>query len=720
MAPAPIQPFFRPPRPTPPQALPLAPAFQHSAHGPLRLATLLLAALLLLACASTAYAQIAVNTSGAQPNASGSHAMLDITDPVKGLLAPRMTQNQRVNMLSGQPNTAAARDGLLVYQTDSVVQDPRGYYYYDFSTPIPGWRHIAWPSKVWALGGNAGTTNADFLGTLNATPLIFRTNNQERGRLNPNGDLQLYFTTPVTAPNERVEVEGGIKLTGGSITDTPGNIRFTPAAGGIPAKFEGYVANAAPAPTGWRPIDNNFGERKMQDAPAGGPGCGDPSSPTAPEGSPRPWPIPGPGGPYGSLGGPQSPYYTVWEDGHRQYLYLAEDLAIAGICPGAGNPIRAIAFNVTSVGGGAGHIHFLRFSMKNTFTNNAAVFDMAGLTTFAMPNPPELPANATQDVRYAPGHLTGYTVTTGWNVHAWDQGGIGGFVWGGGNLLIDAALDDQDWTAPSIRSGSVQSYNTSYQSMISMYCDGCGGNGPNTCLWQTAPPAGYYFPPTTPTNGAEAPPTPSSTNEGWGWKGGWNLVEGVDTRACDGSATDWQGGGPPSVAQQLPRVAFLCQYVGSGSAVNTNRYMFAQEGVMIGDAGWATSGTFPNNPFRGPGTITAQKSIWSNTSLLSDYVFDLYYDGKAKPEDAVGASTYQRLPLQELPNYVERQRRLPTIDGRNTWNRTGGFSVDKLTNQLWVTVEDQALYIKELNQRMDALQQYLVDKKLKEIGGEGK
>ncbi len=689
-----------------------APALSASLHAGPRQLHLLLAALLLLAAASMARAQIAVNTTGAAPNASGSHAMLDITSAANGLLAPRMTANQRINMLTSQPNTAAARDGLLVYQTDSAGQDPRGYYYYDFSTPIQGWKHVVMPVKPWQLGGNTGTTNADFLGTLNNTPLVLRTNGTDRGRLNEDGNLQLYYTTPVPAPNERVEVQGGIKI-GGSLTDTPGNIRFIPASGNKPGRFEG---NISPGPTGWKQIDNNFGERKMQDAPAGGPGCADPSSTTDPNGGPRPWPIPGPGGPYGSFTGAQSPYYTVWEDGHRQYLYLGEDLAIAGICPGAGNPIRAIAFNATSVGGGTGLIHFLRFSMKNTFASDASVFDMTGLTTFAMPIPPNLPANATQDVRYS-SHNYGYSVNTGWNVHAWDQGGaIGGFVWGGGNLLIDAALDDQEWTSPSIRSGNVQSYNTSYVSMISNYCDACGHPTGGSCTWNPNNPTAWYYPPTTPDNGS--PNGPSLNVTGWGWTGGWYLTNG-NTTTCDGTY-GYTGGGSPSTANQLPRVAFLCQYIGSGAAVNTSRYMFAEDGVMIGDAFWAQDGAFPNNNFRGPGTISAEKSIWSNTSLLSDYVFDLYYDGKARPEDAVGASTYQRLPLQELPNYVERQRRLPTIDGRNTWNKTGAFSVDKLTNQLWVTVEDQALYIKELNDRMDALQQFLVERKLKEIGAEKK
>ena len=206
--------------------------------------------------------------------------------------------------------------------------------------------------------------------------------------------------------------------------------------------------------------------------------------------------------------------------------------------------------------------------------------------------------------------------------------------------------------------------------------------------------------------------------EGWGWTGGWNLTGATNLELCDGGTEYWNPVGSYSHSTLLPRVAFLCKYTGGGMAYNVGNYMVAQNGVMIGDAGWAAGGAFPNNKFRGPGTISAERSIWSGNSLLSDYVFDLYYDGQAKPEDAKGVGQYVRTPLKDLPNYVERERHLPTVDGRNIWNKTGTFSLDQLGNQLWVTVEDQSLYIQELNARMDALQKFLVEKELKELESE--
>ncbi len=673
--------------------------------------------LALVALASTVQAQVAINSTGQPPITP--NAMLELSSTDKGMLAPRMTRNQR-NAIVTPPN------GLLVYQTDDATSEVMGYYYFDATTPNTGWRHIADGGPIWLLGGNAGTTTTDFLGTINNLPLLFWSGNYERGRISADGKLQLYYTAPPVT-SEMVHVEGGIKLNDGTtVANTPGTIRYIPGPvnGSVtgPGRFEGNIVNAPNSNlniNGWKQIDNNFGERKNQETADASLGCQDPSQGTYPytpamviAGS-RPWPIPGPTTGFGTLSGAASPYWTYWEDSRRQFLYLASDMAAAGICPGPTNPIRAIAFNASSVSGGAGRIHFLRFRMKNTTNTAVTGFDDAGLLEFAQPNPPPSGTPPAYILRGQPGfHTDGFTVASGWNVHFYNEGLSGyaagtGFNWTGGNLLLDAAIDNQEWTGPSIREANVASYNTSYSSMISSYCDACGSS--TTCGWQPGP--GFYVPPTTPTNGN--PVGTSGNANGWGWASGWSLTNGTNTNTCDGTY-GYSGGGTPSISQRLPRVAFLAQYVGGGIAFKIGNYMFADEGLMVGDATWAgTAGAF-----KGPGTLSAQRSVWSNGSLLNDYVFDLYYDGEAKPEDAPSASRYVRTPLKELPNYVERERRLPTIDGRDQWNKQGTFSVDKLGNQLWITVEDQALYIQELNARMDALKQFLVEKKLKELEGE--
>ncbi len=677
----------------------------------------LLVALLALAAATGLNAQVAINSTGAAPNPGGSHAILDISSTTQGILLPRISSVQRANL------TSSAVDGLLVYQTDSFALSPRGYWYWDASTPVTGWRHIGWGGDIWRLGGNAGTSIANFLGTTNNMPLVFRTNNQERGRIAATGELQLYPNSgPIAAPNELVEVVGGIKLTGGNAAATgplsEGTIRYTPAAGGTPGKFEGYVVNTPAAPAGanvngWKQIDNNFGERKIQESPIAGASCLPPTTLANPDGTPRKWPIPGPiAGPYSSLSGPQSPYWGLWEDSHRQWLFRLADLSATGMCPGS--EIRAIAFQVTSVGGGSMRLHFLRFALRNTGANTLNNFDATMINNdgyaFAQPAYPGGTPPAYPD------HNTGYTVLNGWNVHQYDPAAGGPtFLWAGSNIIVDASADNQDWG--SIQQGTINGYNSGYPSMVSVYCDACGGPGGagnhSSCKWSTAVVPPQYAPPTTPRNGVPTSGSPSLNQEGWGWTGGWDLTSSTIPELCDGGTESWNPVGSFSQSSLLPRVAFFVEYTGGGAAYNVGNYMVAEDGVMIGDAAWA-AGTTPVR-FRGPGTISAKRSVWSGSSLLSDYVFDLYYDGQSKPEDAKGAGQYVRTPLKDLPNFVERERHLPTVDGRDAWNKNGSFSVDKLGNQLWVTVEDQSLYIQELNARMDALQKFLVEKKLKEL-----
>jgi len=98
-----------------------------------RLWVLLCGCLLSVQCSIAQNASL--NNTGALPDAS---AMLDISSNSKGLLIPRMLQNERNAIAS--PAT-----GLMVYQTDGTA----GFYYYNGSS---------WTSLTPALGGS-GTIN---------------------------------------------------------------------------------------------------------------------------------------------------------------------------------------------------------------------------------------------------------------------------------------------------------------------------------------------------------------------------------------------------------------------------------------------------------------------------------------------------------------------------------------------------------------------------------
>ena len=640
----------------------------------------LAASVALLAIGTGLHAQVAISSTGTAPNPK---AMLEVIATNKGFLAPRVTAAQRGSM-------TGMVAGLIVYQTDGAV----GYYYYDTA-----WRLVS-ASRSWSLGGNNDITAADFLGTVNNYDLNFRTQGLQRVRLASSGELLIHNGT-APAVSERMHVQGAMKIASTTGTN-PGALRFDNG------QFQGYVDNG-PGETGWYRSDNVFGTRKGQvytlalTLP-----CNQPSSPSDPVGAPRRWPIIGPASGFGTSGGMDiSPYGSVWEDGRRQHIYKSDSLAAKGFC----GPIKAVAFYVSSAGGNSGTYHFIHISLKNTPAENASAgIDPTGLTLAHSSGDCPSPMY----IAHSPGSCGNLINSAGWKIHNFNVLGSDpivpadatGFNWmSGSNLLVETAMDNQNWGI--VNSSSIQYFNAGFSNATAyVFCDACGHSTPGgaSCGWSTLP--------TVPQTGVQAP-TP--LYGGWGWVGGWDLNNGTSLRECSGDATPWVGS--RGTTANLPRIAFYANYTGGNLPTGRADYLFSQNGVMIGDATWASQadGAAPHRKFKGPGTISAQKSVWSSGVLLSDHVFDHYYEGTIRPEDAAQAEGYAHPSIPEMAAYMEQHRHLPTIDGRAEWNTSGPFSLDKLTNQLWVSVEQQALYIKELNERMDALQQFLVEKRLNEL-----
>ncbi|MBA3664939.1 MAG: tail fiber domain-containing protein [Bacteroidetes bacterium] len=126
---------------------------------------------------STVFSQnVAINATGAAPVAS---AMLDITSTTSGFLMPRMTSVQRVAI-------AAPATGLKVYDTTTNS-------FWFFNGVI--WVEQLATNNGWALAGNtlAGT---EILGSVNAQPVRFFSNNTERLRLTSAGYLGIQTTAP--------------------------------------------------------------------------------------------------------------------------------------------------------------------------------------------------------------------------------------------------------------------------------------------------------------------------------------------------------------------------------------------------------------------------------------------------------------------------------------------------------------------------------------------
>lgn len=104
----------------------------------------------------------------------------------------------------------------------------------------------------------------------------------------------------------------------------------------------------------------------------------------------------------------------------------------------------------------------------------------------------------------------------------------------------------------------------------------------------------------------------------------------------------------------------------------------------------------------GPGSVTAE-AIYDENIIISDYVFDHYYDGIMMDEDLAKHADYKHYTLDEMAEFMEKERHLPTIKGRDEWN-TEMFSTGELATELWVTFETHALYLKELHERTAALE----------------
>lgn len=106
--------------------------------------------------------------------------MLDVDATNKGLLVPRVNL---VSAISTAPIGAGIVNSLLVFNQVTAgvglnVVNP-GYYYWD--AVAIRWRRLANDAESWRVLGNSGTDpNTNFLGTLDANALRFRTNNFER------------------------------------------------------------------------------------------------------------------------------------------------------------------------------------------------------------------------------------------------------------------------------------------------------------------------------------------------------------------------------------------------------------------------------------------------------------------------------------------------------------------------------------------------------------
>jgi len=101
-------------------------------------------------------------------------------------------------------------------------------------------------------------------------------------------------------------------------------------------------------------------------------------------------------------------------------------------------------------------------------------------------------------------------------------------------------------------------------------------------------------------------------------------------------------------------------------------------GILVGS---------PTGGDKGAGTINAV-AVYDDNVLLTDFVFE---------------KDYEVLSIDGMEAFYSKYKHLPTISGRKEWEK-GKFSLGRIVNEIWETVEVQAIYIAQLNRRIRELE----------------
>ena len=147
--------------------------------------------LLLIGTATMAQLKI-----GNNPTTISKSSILELESLRQGLLLPRLPDTVAINALNPP-------DGMIVFLIPDKSLRLRSN---------GSWKKIAdmaAASANWSLAGNAGTNPAaDFIGTVDGQPLVMRTDNAERMRIDENGNIGIGTTTPTA----KLNVDGTVKL----------------------------------------------------------------------------------------------------------------------------------------------------------------------------------------------------------------------------------------------------------------------------------------------------------------------------------------------------------------------------------------------------------------------------------------------------------------------------------------------------------------------------
>lgn len=141
---------------------------------------------LLLSISYSITAQVGIGTT--DPNKS---SMLDITSSNSGLLIPRVSLSSSADVVT----IANPAISLLVYNTSNTSDMIPGFYYWDGV-----WKAVSESAKQWNLRGNT-VTAADYFGTNNFFPIVFKVNNAPFANFYPNGGITMGYNATANVNN---------------------------------------------------------------------------------------------------------------------------------------------------------------------------------------------------------------------------------------------------------------------------------------------------------------------------------------------------------------------------------------------------------------------------------------------------------------------------------------------------------------------------------------
>ncbi len=634
---------------------------------PLRFRQLL--ALLAVACTMAAHAQsVGISANGATPN---TNAILDIDAASlatkRGLLIPRITEAQRLAI----PVTAAD-NALLVYQTDIGAaldtSNARGFWYYDATAVPAAWVHLAQVRRAWTTQGNnvaiiTGSL-AEFLGSMNGSTnrnLVFRTNPVGNPAIQMGYAVSNYQSgfvglgTPAPAV-ERLEVNGAIHFDINKTTNLAppleGTIRY--------GTKDGLAPSATNPKFHWGTLDttNTLYWARLENAE---------NYITPPQPYPKDTLIcSGATGDAfrGSLSTPPvtqtlaspanvySPFATNSSSGSQenfrvQYMYRNSELVKAGICFPA--TITAFAFyaldpeNIVS-----SPATTISGEIRGGPPGDGAIILQGVGPYFGVNNTVPFMDEVTR-TSGVKGNFNALTTTNGWvNFPLIIPITLGV----GQHLILDIV-----WTRNTSAGAGpkVELENTGFNCTKWVINTFAGGS-------QDATTRGLMDDGPTPTGGIV---TPIAINP----------------------------------HQQRPVTRFSANISSRATTPASANYVQYDGGLMIGSAAWLAGAAF-----QGPGTIKVERGVYDAGLLLSDHVFDQYFDGAPQAQDAEAAKGYAYVGLDQLRQRLQTDRHLPNMPSRSQWEASGGASLGTIATGLWETVEDQALYITQLEQDLGTLE----------------